>query len=280
MGNRMSLPRRITLATIMAATLALLAYSRIGKPESSYIAERQTATPAVESGGGETATDSIQRQEDAVVSGVGPPMPRAPRATRGSSSAKGDRLAGSHPASADQPGLETAGPPIFYMDQADDAYGPDSPPNAALSQREFDILRVDWGPVSYVSEESPGGYSTSITVGGTARADAWYVSFGRFRSCDLYHALAPGITAFSYDACSQGKVVQGSPVTTTQTAAGGTVLSATFDNRAIPPWLQAAGRTLHNLSAMTCIHKGDGRLDCASQYDVLDKAISNQTYRL
>ncbi|MBW3589709.1 MAG: hypothetical protein KY429_09855 [Actinobacteria bacterium] len=284
--------RLVSAMQVAAFALALAAIIGAGVVVTTLrVQEVSTATDPGETANEDENIDESKgdqtKSEGSVVSGGPAGSSGGPRATRGSSSAKGVQSAGSHPASGDPPGFETAGPPVFYTDQADDAYGPDSPPNAALSQTEFDILRVDWGPVPYVSEESPGGYSTSITIAGAARADAWYISFGHFRSCDLYHILAPGITAFSNAVCldsddsPQSRIVQGSPVTSTPTADGGTVLSATFDNRAIPPSLQTAGRTLHNLSAMTCMHRtNDGSLDCASQIDVMDIARSNETYRV
>jgi hypothetical protein len=68
-------------------------------------------------------------------------------------------------------------------------------------------------------------------------------------------------------------------VTSTPTSDGGTLLAATFDNRLIPPSLKAAGRTLFGLSAITCLRRGDGRLDCGP-YEVLDHASSVLHYRV
>lgn len=226
-------------------------------------------------------------EEDAAGSG-GRPGPAASPGMQGSSE---ESRTGGGPAGGKR---ETAGPPVFHTDPADDAYGPDPPPNAAASQSAFDILRVDWEPVSYVSEDEPGGYSISMTLAGSARADGSYNSFGVFPSddprpgegCQLYHSLIPGTTAFANALCGStdrgtrrliGRV-QGGPVTSTPTEAGGTRLSATFDNREIPPELQAAERTLHDLSAFTCMQRG-GRLDC-TWYDTLDNANSTETYRI
>lgn len=178
-----------------------------------------------------------------------------------------------------------AGPPVFYTDQGNDAYGPDASPNAALSQPGFDILRVDWGPVSYVDERNPGGYSTSIKISGAARGDAWYISFGDRPACTLYHILAPGTMAYATCIGPWGETgrVPGTRVISTPTPDGGTILSATFDNRAMPAPFQGAsgsGRTLRNLSAMTCMQRSpSGGLDC-SPYDVLDRANSTLTYRV
>ena len=154
---------------------------------------------------------------------------------------------------------ETAGPPVYYTDQADDANNT-STPNAA-SQREYDILRVDWAPVPYVNEQSPGGYSTSMTVAGSAQDEGAYVSWGGFgEDCQLYHRLIPGTTAYASAYCDSSGLlpfgrVEGGPVTSTPTPSGGTRLTATFDSRTIPPELEAAGRTLRNLSAYTCAEK-------------------------
>ena len=111
-----------------------------------------------------------------------------------------------------------------------------------------------------------------------------YVSFGNFQSgdagrCQLRHYLTPGTTAFAQVLCLGGRAgrVQGSQVTSTPTPAGGTRLAATFDNRAIPPSLQAAGRRLHNLSACTGVGKGE--VDCSWAH-TLDRATSSLTYRV
>lgn len=181
---------------------------------------------------------------------------------------------------------ETAGPPVHFTDQADDAYGRgDGPPNPELSEREFDILRVDWGPVPYVNEQSPGGYSTSITVAGSARSDGEYISEGQFdpaktrEDCWLAHFLPPGTTAYANAYC-QGRFVgrlEGGPVASTPTTSGGTRLTATFDHRAIPPEFEAA-RTLHNLAAYTCPPSS-----CEGEFLVArwrDYATSALTYRV
>lgn len=182
---------------------------------------------------------------------------------------------------------ETAGPPVSYTDQADDAHGQDDTPNAALSQREFDILSVDWGPVSYVNEQNPGGYSASMTLAGSARGDdALYISWGRFgRDCRLYHYLTPGTTAYANAFCGSDHPsdfvgrVKGGPVTSTPTQSGGTLLSATFDNRGIPLQLKSA-RTLYHLSAYTCT----GRIiDAPANHYCkggLDWATSELSYRV
>lgn len=194
-----------------------------------------------------------------------------------------------------------AGPPIFYTDQADDAYRivladdssmPGVIPAPAMSQPAFDILRVDWAPVPYAKNRRGGGYLTSITVKGAAHADGSYVSFGVFPSnepgeqCQLYHFLTPGITAFADAFCGVQELgtrrlvgrVQGGIVMAETTASGGTVLSANFDNRTIPPLLQESGRTLHDVSAFTCV-QGDEGLGCRP-YEVLDKAKSTLEYRI
>ncbi|MGH2813224.1 MAG: hypothetical protein ACRDI1_11025, partial [Actinomycetota bacterium] len=105
--------------------------------------------------------------------------------------------------------------------------------------------------------------------------------------------LTPGKTAFSHAFCEksgdQYKFVggeEGSEVISEPTSAGGTRLSATFDNRSIPPLLQDAGRTLYNLSAFTCEQIADDPtaddrhgIYCG-QYGVLDSASSWLSYRI
>lgn len=224
----------------------------------------------------------------------GLPIPGVSSGTQGSSNDSGQ--GGSRPGESSQhgSGRETAGPPVFHTDQAHDAYGSDMAPNAALSQSSFDILRVDWGPVAYESEENPGGYSISITLAGSARTDGSYNSFGVFPSgdsrpgeeCQLYHSLIPGTTAYANALCGSTERetrrligrVQGGPVTSAPTADGGTRLSATFDNRDLPSLLKAANRTLRDLSSFTCMQRG-GRTDC-TWYDNLDNASSTLTYRI
>jgi hypothetical protein len=197
--------------------------------------------------------------------------------TTPSSSAPGSQGSGGAPASTnDGEPSPSAGPPVSYTDQADDAWGYNwATRSTAVSQKAFDILRVDWAP-------APGGYSTSITVAGTATDGGAYVSAGNFQSsdagqCSLRHYLRPGSTAFTEVSCPSGLSdrMQGGPVTSTPTADGGTVLSATFDNGAIPPSLQAAGRRLHDLSAATCVAKGS--YDC-NWADMVDTATSTSTY--
>jgi hypothetical protein len=154
-----------------------------------------------------------------------------------------------------------------------------------VSPSTFDILRVAWAP-------APGGYSTSITVAGPARDDGSYVSFGVFPSdvageaCELDHFLTPGTTAFADAFCGSpdratrrflGRV-QGSQVTSTPTADGGTVLAATFDDSALPPLLDKAGRKLFGLSAFTCA-AGPESPGCALDL-FLDSATSTASYRV
>ncbi|MBW3589707.1 MAG: hypothetical protein KY429_09845 [Actinobacteria bacterium] len=281
---------QIGLAAILAVILALLAYSRIGERGAPYVVEEQATSPTAETGsGGEATTEAVQtREESPVASGANRPTSGASRERQRSSSAKEVQSAGGYAPDADSPSFETAGPPVFYMDQADDAHGQNAPPNAALSQKEFDILRVDWGPVAYVNEESPGGYSTSMTIAGSARDwddNAMYVSWARFgRDCRLYHFLIPRTTAYanafcdSYSGHPWGFVgrVEGGPVTSTPTQSGGTLLSATFDNRAIPVQLETA-RTLYRLSAYTCTGRIDEPLNiCDGDLDWANSWLSYQ----
>jgi hypothetical protein len=185
---------------------------------------------------------------------------------------------------------ENAGPPVFYTDEADDAHEGPVGPNGALSQKAFDLLRVDWAP-------SSNGYSTSITVAGVARDDGSYVSYGLFfpggETCRIYYFLTPRKTAFAHAFCESsgdeyGFVggAEGNEVISTPTAAGGTQLTATFHNRAIPPLLQTAGRHLFTLSAFTCEgiaerFTGNERSGVyCGQYRVLDTAKSRLNYRV
>jgi hypothetical protein len=59
---------------------------------------------------------------------------------------------------------EIAGSPVSYTDQANDAHAETGVQNAALSQKAFDILQVEWAPAT-------DGYSTSISVAGAVRDD-------------------------------------------------------------------------------------------------------------
>jgi hypothetical protein len=186
-----------------------------------------------------------------------------------------------------------AGPPVSYTDPADDAYGPAAQPT--LSQPAFDILEVRWAPTSEVDQQQRG-YSSSITVAGAARNDGEYVTYGDFPSdvpgerCQLYNFLTPGTTAFANVFC--GSIdngtrrligsVQGSQVTSTRTAAEGTVLIATFDDSALPPLLESAGRMLFRLSAFTCAADPEGPgagLRCGFP-EGLDQANTFNSYRL
>ena len=178
------------------------------------------------------------------------------------------------------------GPPVSFADESDDAHGPVA--HEALSQLAYDILHVGWEPVS---DGQTRGYSTSITVAGTAREDGSYVSYGQFRSnipgetCQLYHVLTPGRTSFANAFCGTVDAgtrrflgtMHGREVTATTTPTGATVLVGTFDDPAIPQLLEDAGRTLRYLSAFTCLG-APGATGCT--YDVMDYASSRLTYRV
>jgi hypothetical protein len=182
---------------------------------------------------------------------------------------------------------------VSYTDPADDAYGLAAQPT--LSEPAFDILKVRWAPASEIDNQQHG-YSASITVAGAARNDGTYVTYGDFPSdvprerCQLYHFLTPGTTAFANAFC--GSIdngtrrlvgsVRGSQVTSTRTAAGGTLLIATFDDSALPPLLESGGRMLFRLSAFTCAADPEGPaagLRCGFP-EALDEANSLHSYRL
>jgi hypothetical protein len=297
----MSRTVRMEVGAILAVVVTLLAYSRIQAHRGSMTLETRTATApeeAIRDETGEGGVESTEREHggsDGQITSEASSGARRPPAiaagTRGSS--KDSRSGESHTEGTISQDPRIADPPVYYLDQADDAYGEDPwvhrPPNATASQKPFDILRVDWAPES-------NGYSTSLTVAGSARDDGWYVSYGHFRSnageyCQLYHILTPGTAAYANAFCGWvedgsrrfvGRI-EGTQVTSTPTAAGGTVVAGTFDNRAIPPMLEAAGRTLYTISAFTCAGESESGvadgLRC-SGFEVLDEASSNATYRV
>ena len=291
----MTLHKKQTWLAALALVVILLGFSHLREPAvTTSGVDDQTAAGTEEASSfePEIPSDGFQKTEGSSIgSGSGQPTSRNSAGTAGST--KDSRSGGSLGAGTKGTGHEIAGPPVFYTDQADDAYGYEMSPNAGLSQRAFDILRVDWAPVSYVDEDRPGGYSTSITVAGAARDDGWYVSYGLFRpgageSCQLYHILTPGAMAYANAFCDSNDGrryvgrVEGGRVSSTPTGDGGTVLIATFDNRAILPKLQAAGRTLYALSAFTC--PGEGGPEPTDGFrcglEQLDQASSFATYRL
>jgi hypothetical protein len=266
---------------IVAVVLALLGISRVRINSGAPAPEARTEAATVDSrvGPGEAGP---QVTDFDPVPAVSPPSRNSTGTTgsskAGTSSVRGGSSQDPRSEEKNAEGVsswdsETVDPPVHYIDQADDAHGHDGPPNAALSQREFDILRVDWGPVAYVNEESRGGYSTSLTLAGSARDDALYVSLGRWgRDCWLYHILIPRTTAQANAFCdSRGFIssVEGGPVTSTSTQSGGSLLSATFGNRAI---------FLRNLSAYTCTGRVDEPVN--SCRGSLDWADSNLSYRI
>jgi hypothetical protein len=185
-----------------------------------------------------------------------------------------------------EPYLGTGGPetaePVSYTDKAGDATG-DLPPGAP-NQQAFDILRVDWAPVS------PGdyrrGYSTSMTVAGTPRGDGVYMTYGQFTNagevCQLYNILTPGATAYANAFCGNGETrrfigrVQGGRVSSTPTA-GGTSLMATFDDPALPTELESAGRRLYGLGAFTALCAPE---QCTATHENMDYASSSERYRV
>lgn len=208
----------------------------------------------------------------------------------------GIAIAGSATAAPQRP---EAGPAVSYADAADDAYrltlpdgtsGPSPVPNAALSNRALDLRQVDWAPAARGAKRSAAGYVSSVMVTGDASPDGSYVSYGSFTSggkeCQLYHFLTPGITAFANAFCGTqadgdrafiGRV-SGGKVTATVTSGGGTLLSAVFDNTRLPQELVAAGSTLTNLSAFTCM-QGEEGVGCRP-HEVQDSATSALSYRV
>lgn len=191
--------------------------------------------------------------------------------------------------SPDKAGPEAISPAAAYEDLAGDAHG--GAQLGALSQPAFDILQVDWNPASY-SEAGRRGYSTSITIAGPAHEDGVYISYGYFVSdvrgeeCQLYHILELGTPAYAHAFCGSiwngtrrflGRM-DGRPVTSNPTAAGGTTLVGTFDDPVVPSQLEAAGRRLYNLSALTamCAPSPDR---CSADQEV-DWASSTRLYRV
>lgn len=183
---------------------------------------------------------------------------------------------------------QTSGEPVSYVDERGDAYG--AVPRRELNQPSLDIVSVAWAPVSHAGEHR-FGYSTSITVTGTPQDDGLYVSWGEFPSdvpgeaCQLYNVLAPGATAFANAFCGSISTgtrrfigsLEGSVVASTS-AAGGTTLSATFDDPAIPRELESADRTLFNLAAFSARCPAEPQSPC--EVDVWDSATSNLSYRV
>ena len=282
--------RFISAMQVAALAVALAAIVGLGVVVSNFESEEvSTASDPSDIGDEDESTGGADvgqtTNEDSVGSG-GRPSSGTATGAQGSSRDE-PRTEENAPGGTSSRDNETAGPPIHYTDQADDAYGQGGgPPNAELNQREFDILRVDWGPVSYVNEQSPGGYFTSITIAGSARSDGEYISEGQFdpartppEGCWLSHFLTPGTTGRANAYC-QGRFVgyvKGGPVTSTPTPSGGTRLAATFDSRTIPPEFEAA-RNLHNLAAYTCPPSS-----CEGQFLVgrwVDYASSDLTYRV
>lgn len=275
----------IQRVALVAAVLALLGLSRVLINTGAPAREVRTEAATEVDSGIEPGEAGTQVPDFDPVPGASPTSttlgeskgssrdPAFSSRDAGSSSRDPGSEGDNPPAGTGSGDSETASPPVHYTDQADDAHGHDGSPNAALSQKEFDILRVDWGPVSYGNEESPGGYSTSMTLAGTARDDALYVTWGRWgRDCQLWHILIPRTSAQANAYCdSRGFVssVKGGPVTSTPTQSGGTVLSATFDSRAI---------TLYHLSAYTCTGRVDEPVNSCS--GSLDWANSGLSYRI
>lgn len=178
--------------------------------------------------------------------------------------------------------------PVSYTDRAGDATG--LAPTDVVSQPSFDILRVGWAPASHV-DLGRLGYATSITIAGPAREDVVYISYGEFYSdvpgetCQLYHVLVPRSTAFANAYCGDtssgtrrlvGRV--GGSRVTTASGERGVTLVATFNDTDLPAYIEAGGRMLWELSAVTCSAQS-GPLSCGP-HDTLDHARSRLDYRL
>jgi hypothetical protein len=288
---------RLLLAAVLAIAVAAVGFSRIQGPDEQGI--RRAPSVAAQTS---VSTDAARAD--------GAELQPVPTSDGAASAPSGDLAVSTTPALGQQPPKEsrlegrasesslprdsaTAGAPVSYTDPADDADGLAA--NPALSQPAFDILEVRWAPASEVDEQQRG-YSASITVAGAARNDGTYVTYGEFTSdvpgerCQLYHFLTPGRSAFANAFCGTvddgtrrlvGRV-QGSQVTSTPTAAGGTLLIATFDDSALPPLLESGGRILFRLSAFTCAADPEGPapgLRCGSE-ETLDDANTFHSYRL
>ena len=310
---------RLLLAAVLAIAVAAVGFSRIQGPDEQGIrrAPSVAAQASVSTDG--ARADAAQLQpvptSDGAASGPGGGVAVSATPAGGQELPSGPPAQGRASETSAPAGSATAGPPVSYTDPADDAYGPAGSAmagapvsytdpaddayglagNPALSQPAFDILEVRWAPASEVDEQQRG-YSSSITVAGAARNDGAYVTYGEFASdipgerCQLYNILAPGSTAFANVFCGTTENgtrrfvgrVQGSQVTSTRTAAGGTLLIATFDDSALPPLLESAGRMLFRLSAFTCAADPDGPaagLRCGFE-ETLDEANTFNSYRL
>jgi hypothetical protein len=302
----MTRPQRRAAAAVFAIALAAVALARLPHPaeKGSPGAAPSAAQDGAATDAGAAALQPVQAADGAaldpaqglpiseapdeqdppiVTPAAPPPTATPPRADLADPQAS---AGGSQQPSAAGPRVVVPDGPVSYTDEGNDASGPVANPTA--SQSAFDILRVEWAPVSRV-EEAAAGYSTSITIAGTAHEDGAYVSYGNFRSggmdCQLFNVMAPGAIAFANAFCGSVEdgtrrflgSLDGGPVTATSTATGGTLLTATFDDPTIPPELEAAGRRLFTLSAFTCLGREDALCLWA---DMLDYATSSRTYRV
>lgn len=234
-------------------------------------------------GSGEVQTNPSLTRTERPPGILATPSPRE----RVSSAAHGAGSADGPSPDVREPGA--VGPAASYEDAAGDAHGGASV--ESLSQSPLDILDVDWTPVSY-DEQGRRGYSTSITIAGPARDDAAYVSYGFFSDgsgdrCQLYNILELGTSAYANAFCGSiedgtrrfiGRI-DGRPVTSTPTAAGGTTLVGTFDDPAVHSMLEAAGRWLDNLSAFTatCAPSPD---ECKVLSQEWDWVSSTESFRV
>ena len=178
---------------------------------------------------------------------------------------------------------------VWYTDDSRDAHG--LAPTSALNQPAFDLLLVEWARASQAVDDGPRAYTTAMTIAGTPRDDGYYVSYGEFHSdvpgetCQLYHVLRPGQTAYAnafcgdIDAGTRRSVghVRGSSVTASRTWRG-TTLVATFDAAALPRLVEDGGGMLWELSAFTCT-AFSGPLGCGF-HETVDHVATRLDYRL
>jgi hypothetical protein len=150
---------RVLLAAALAVVLALVGLSRIPQQEEPPAVEEWTADATGDPGTHEPGNIGVPTTRAAPLGSGGgqPTSTTSPGAQRSSVASEPEESLrkdatpqrvedansdASPPADAIPQRSETAGPPVSYTDQPDDAHGPVT--HAALSRPAFDILRVDW----------------------------------------------------------------------------------------------------------------------------------------